>query len=162
MRALATWLVLVGLAGPVWAQDPPVPAPPVDGQAFDAGKLGVDLSRIKKGLRVAETREKMATDGLRLDFSIQVYGQAPRIDVLHGVDLFNGGVPGTAPSHNQMIEFWTPPLYRLPAWPISALGFWAAQQVWKKSQKSQCEEEIRSYRELIMQGVNIAAPRCTK
>jgi len=61
-----------------------------------------------------------------------------------------------------MIEFWTPPLYRLPAWPISALGFWAAQQVWKKSQKSQCEEEIRSYRELIMQGVNIAAPRCTK
>jgi hypothetical protein len=156
------WLALVGLAGPVWAQDPPVPAPPVDGQAIDAGKLGVDLLRIKKGLRVAETREKLATDGLRLDFSIQVYGQAPKIDVLQGVDLFNGGVPGTAPSHNQMIEFWTPAIYRSPTMPISALGFWAAQQIWKKSQKSQCEEEIRSYRELIMQGVNIAAPRCTR
>ena len=162
MRALATWLVLVGLAGPVWAQDPPVPAPPVDGQAIDAAKLGVDLSRIKKGLRVAETREKLAIDGLRLDFSIQVYGQAPKIDVLEGVDLFNGGVPGTAPSHNQMIEFWTPAIYRSPTMPISALGFWAAQQIWKKSQKSQCEEEIRNYRELIMQGVNVAAPRCTQ
>jgi len=162
MRALTTWLVLVGLAGRAWAQAPPVPAPPVDGQAIDAGKLGVDLARIKKGLRVAETREKLASDGLHLDFSIQVYGQAPKIDVLKGVDLFNGGVPGTAPSHNQMIEFWTPAIYRSPTMPVSALGFWAAQQIWKKSQKSQCEEEIRNYRELIMQGVNIAAPRCTQ
>ena len=162
MWALTVWLVLVGLAGPVWAQDPQVQAPPVDGQAIDAGKLGVDLARIKKGLRVAETREKLATDGLHLDFSIQVYGQAPKIDVLKGVDLFNGGVPGTAPSHNQMIEFWTPAIYRSPTMPISALGFWAAQQIWKKSQRSQCEEEIRNYRELIMQGVNISAPRCTQ
>ena len=162
MRGLTVWLVLVGLAGPVWAQDPPVPAPPVDAQAIDAGKLGVDLSRIKKGLRVAETREKLTTDGLRLNFSVQVYGQAPKIDVLKGIDLFNGGVPGTAPSHNQMIEFWTPAIYRSPTMPISALGFWAAQQIWKKSQKSQCEEEIRNYRELIMQGVSVAAPRCTQ
>jgi hypothetical protein len=162
MRALATWLVLVGLAGPVWAQDPQATAPPADAQAIDAGKLGVDLARIKKGLRLAETREKLSTDGLRLDFSIQVYGQSPKIDVLQGVDLFNGGVPGTAPSHNQMIEFWTPAIYRSPTMPISALGFWAAQQIWKKSQRSQCEEEIRNYRELVMQGVNIAAPRCSK
>jgi len=138
------------------------PPAPVDGQAIDAGKLGVDLSRIKKGLRTAETREKMMTDGLRLDFSIQVYGQAPKIDVLQGIDLFNGGVPGTAPSHNQMIEFWTPAIYRSPTMPVSALAFWAANQIWQKSKKSKCEEEIRNYRELIMQGVNIAAPRCTQ
>jgi hypothetical protein len=162
MRALTVWLVLVGLAGPAMAQDPPVPAPPVDGQAFDAGKLGVDLSRIKKGLRVAETREKLATAGLRLDFSIQVYGQAPKIEVLEGIDLFNGGVPGTAPSHNQMIEFWTPAIYRSPTMPVSALAFWAAQQIWQKSKKSQCEEEIATYRSLVMQGVNVAAPRCTQ
>ena len=156
------WLVLVGLAGPAWAQDPPVPPPPADGQAIDATKLGVDLSRIKKGLRVAESREKLTTDGLRLDFSIQVYGQSPKIEVLKGIDLFNGGVPGTAPSHNQMIEFWTPAIYRSPAMPVSALAFWAAQQIWQKSKKSQCEEEIATYRSLIMQGVNIAAPRCTQ
>ena len=155
-------LVLLGLAGPALAQDPPVPAPPVEAQAIDAGKLGVDLARIKKGLRVAESREKLTTDGLRLDFSIQVYGQAPRIDVLQGIDLFNGAVPGTAPSHNQMIEFWTPAIYRSPTMPVSALAVWAAQQIWQKSKRSQCEEEIATYRALVMQGVNIAAPRCTQ
>ena len=154
--------LLVGLAGPAWAQDPPVPPPPADGQAIDATKLGVDLSRIQKGLRVAESREKLTTDGLRLDFSIQVYGQSPKIEVLKGIDLFNGAVPGTAPSHNQMIEFWTPAIYRSPVMPVSALAFWAAQQIWQKSKKSQCEEEIATYRSLIMQGVNVAAPRCTQ
>jgi hypothetical protein len=156
------WLVLVGLAGPAWAQDPPAPPPPAEGQAIDATKLGVDLSRIKKGLRVAETREKLTTDGLRLNYSIQVYGQAPKIDVLKDIDLFNGGVPGTAPSHNQMIEFWTPAIYRSPTMPVSALAFWAAQQIWQKSKKTQCEEEIATYRSLIMQGVNVTAPRCTQ
>jgi hypothetical protein len=156
------WLVLVGLAGPAMAQDPPVPPPPADGQAIDAAKLGVDLSRIQKGLRVAESREKLTTDGLRLNFSIQVYGQSPKIDVLNGIDLFNGAVPGTAPSHNQMIEFWTPAIYRSPTMPVSALAFWAAQQIWQKSKKSKCEEEIATYRSLVMQGVNIAAPRCTQ
>jgi hypothetical protein len=161
MRALTVCLVLVGLAGPAWAQDPPVPPPPVD-QTIDATKLGVDLSRIKRGLRVAETREKLTTDGLRLNYSIQVYGQAPKIDVLNGIDLFNGGVPGSAPSHNQMIEFWTPAIYRSPTMPVSALAFWAAQQIWQKSKKTQCEEEIATYRSLVMQGVNVAAPRCTQ
>ena len=115
-----------------------------------------------EGLRVAESNEKVTADGLRLNFSIQVYGQSPRIEVLKGVDLFNGGVPGTAPSHNQMIEFWTPAIYRTPGLPISALAFWAAQQFWEKSKKSRCEEEIANYRALIMQGVNVAAPRCTQ
>ena len=166
MRALATLVLLVGLVRPAAAQD--VPAPPAEGQTIDASKLGVDLSRIQKGLRIAETRDKLSadglrpTDGLRLDFAIQVYGQAPKIDVLNGVDLFNGGVPGSAPSHNQMIEFWTPAIYRSPTMPVSALAFWAAHEIWKKSSRSKCEEEIRNYRELIMQGVNIAAPRCTQ
>lgn len=151
-------LLLAGLAAPVFGQAPqPAPEP-----AIDATKLGVDLSRIQKGLRVAESKEKMSADGLRLDFSIQVYGQSPRIEVLQGIDLFNGNVPGTAPSHNQMIEFWTPPIFRTPAMPVSALAFWAAKQMWQKSKKTQCEEEIAAYRELIMQGVNVSAPRCTQ
>ena len=159
MRALTACLVLlVGLAMPAFAQDPqPAPDPEID-----ATKLGVDLARIQKGLRVAETKEKLTTEGLRLSFSVQVYGQAPKIDVLQGIDLFNGGVPGSAPSHNQMIEFWTPPIYRTPGLPISALAYWAAQQFWEKSKKSRCEEEIANYRALVMQGVNIAAPRCTQ
>ena len=155
-------LVLVGLAGPADGQTP-APAPPA-GQAIDASKLGVDLARIQKGLRFAESKEKekASPDALRLDFSIQVYGQAPRIEVLNGIDLFNGAVPGTAPSHNQMIEYWTPVIYRSPTMPVSALAYWAAQQFWEKSKKSRCEEEIANYRALVMQGVNISAPRCAQ
>ena len=87
MRGLALVLLLAGLAAPAGAQDPPRPPPPEP--AIDATKLGVDLERIQKGLRFAESKEKQKTsaDGLRLDFSVQVYGQAPRIDVLNGVAL---------------------------------------------------------------------------
>jgi hypothetical protein len=158
MRGHVVLLMLVCLGTPAFAQDPP----PVPDPAIDATKLGVDLSRIQKGLRVAESKEKLTPDGLRLNFSVQVYGQSPRIEVLKGIDLFNGGVPGTAPSHNQMIEFWTPAIYRTPGLPISALAYWAAQHFWEKSKKTRCEEEIATYRALLMQGVSVSAPRCTQ
>ena len=158
MRILVAIVLVASVAAPALAQEPQPPAE----VRIDATKLGVDLSRIQRGLRLAETKEKSAVDGLRLDFSIQVYGQAPRIEVLNGIDLFNGNVPGTAPSHNQMIEFWTPPIYRTPTLPISALAYWAASQIWQKSKKTQCEEEIAAYRALIMQGVNVSAPRCSQ
>src|SRR5687767_6718329 len=134
MRTLALLLLMTGMAMPAIAQEAQPAAEPV----IDATKLGVDLSRIQRGLRLAETKEKSTVDGLRLDFSIQVYGQAPRIEVLKGIDLFNGGVPGTAPSHNQMIEHWTPQIFRTPTMPVSALAFWAAKQIWQKSRKTQC------------------------
>ena len=120
--------------------------------------MGVSLSAIRKGLRTAEDRDKAGRDGMRLQFQVQVYGEAPKIQVLQGVDLFNGAVPGSSPTHSQMIEFWTPAIYRTPGLPVSALAFWAAEQIWKKSKKSQCEEEIANYRALIMQGVNVSAP----
>jgi hypothetical protein len=159
MRSVTLAMLLAALATPAFAQDT---AQPPSEQVIDPTKLGVDLSRISRGLRLAESKEKSTAEGLRLDFSIQVYGHAPRIDVLEGVDLFNGNVPGTAPSHNQMIEFWTPPIYRTPTMPVSALAYWAAKQLWQKSKKTRCEEEIAAYRELIMQGVNVSAPRCTQ
>ena len=158
MRTLALMLLMAGLAAPAMAQDPQPAADP----EIDATKLGVDLARIQKGLRVAETKEQSSSDGLRLSFSVQVYGQAPKIDVLEGIDLFNGAVPGSAPSHNQMIQFWTPEIYRSPTMPVSALAFWAAQHFWEKSKKSRCEEEIANYRSLVMQGLNVSAPRCTQ
>ena len=86
MRALATWLVLVGLAASRLGAGPaPAPAPPVDGQAIDATKLGVDLSRIQKGLRVAEIAgETGRATACASSFQVQVYGQAPKIEVLEG------------------------------------------------------------------------------
>jgi hypothetical protein len=160
MRALAAFLIVVGLAQPAWSQDPappPAPDPPID-----VAKLGVSLSKIQRGLFIAEAREKQSSDGIRLQFNVQVYGTAPKIEVLKGVDLIGGAVPGTSPTHRQMIEFGTPVIYRSPTMPVSALAFWAASQIWQKSKKTACEEEIANYRALVMQGVNVAAPRCTR
>lgn len=167
MRPLAVFLLITSVAGRAWAQEPPKPAepekPPAEAPAtIDATKLGVSLSRIQKGLRLQPESTTTIPGALRLQFQVQVYGQAPRIDVLKGVDLFNGQVPGSAPSHNQMIEFWTPAIYRQPGLPISTLAYWAAEQLWKKSKKTACEEEIANYRAMIMQGVNMSAPRCTQ
>jgi len=164
MRSFVLLGLILGLAGPAWAQEPPTPAPAETkaDQAIDSTKLGVSLSRIQRGLFIAAERDKSNPDGLRLEFNVQVYGMAPKIEVLKGIDLFNGAVPGTAPSHGQMLEFITPAIYRTPGLPISALAYWAANQIWQKSKKTRCEEEIANYRALVMQGVNVAAPRCSQ
>jgi hypothetical protein len=160
MRSLAWVALVVVMASPAWAQDAqPAPAAAHD---IDVTKLGVSLSRIQRGLFIAEAREKQGGDAMHLEFNVQVYGKSPKIEVLKGLDLFNGAVPGTAPTHGQMIEYWTPQIYRTPGLPISALAFWAAEKVWQKSKKSQCEEEIAAYREAVMQGVSVSAPRCTQ
>jgi hypothetical protein len=161
MRAVVTCIFVLGLARLACAQD--VPPPSQDAPAaIDVNKLGVSLSRIQRGLFIAEARDKQVADGMRLEFNVQVYGMAPRIEVLKGLDLFNGSVPGSAPTHRQMIDFVTPQIYRTPGLPISALAFWAAQHFWEKSKKTRCEEEIANYRALVMQGVSVSAPRCSQ
>ncbi len=138
-------------------------APPAQGaDDIDATKMGVSLSRIQKGLRMTESTPERSTSPLRLSFQIQVYGQAPKIDLLKDVDLLSGAVPGTPPTHREVIEFLTPQIYRTPALPISALMGWAAQQLWNHTRKTDCEAALANYRALLMQGVNIAAPRCTQ
>ena len=160
MRVLASLVVVGCLVLPVYAQETQSPAPA--DTPIDATKLGVSLSRIQRGLFIAESRDKQDGDAVRLQFNVQVYGKAPKIEVLQGVDLVNGAVPGSAPSHRQMIEYVTPQIYRSPTMPVSALAFWAAQHFWEKGKKSRCEEEIANYRALVMQGVNMAAPRCSQ
>jgi len=163
MRALALLLLVLSVSAPAWAQDSePKPAPADQPATIDATKLGVSLARIQKGLRVSETQQKQTTTPLRLEFAVQVYGFAPRIDLLKDVDILHGDAPNSAPTHRQIIEFLTPPIYRQPAAPISALAWWAGMKMWQKSKKSQCEQEIADYRAMLMQGMNVAAPRCTQ
>jgi len=160
MRVLAVLALLLGLAGPALAQDA---APPtVNPETIDATKLGVSLSRIQKALRTAEPTEKSLGAGLRLDISIQVFGTSPRVEIFKDVDLFGGPVPGSAPTHQEYLQFITPQIYRTPALPISALAGAAAKWFFQQSKKSQCEQEIANYRALVMQGVNVSAPRCTR
>ena len=163
MQALALLLLVLSVSAPAWAQDSEAKPAPADQQTtIDATKLGVSLARIQKGLRVSESKEKQSTTPLRLEFAVQVYGFAPRIDLLKDVDILHGDAPNSAPTHRQIIDFLTPQLYRQPAAPISALAWWAGMKMWQKSKKSQCEQEIADYRAMLMQGMNVAAPRCTQ
>lgn len=165
MRGLLVFTLIAALAAPARAQQQEQePAKPVaETPAIDATKLGVSLSRIQKALRTAEAREKSNQDGLRLEFNVQVFGTAPRIDVIpEDTELVFGEVPGTAPTHRQFIEHVTPQIYRTPTMPVSAFAALAAQWLANKSKKSRCEEEIENYRALVMQGVNVSAPRCTQ
>lgn len=127
----------------------------------DAAKLGVSLDRIRRELREAETEEQRGDGPLRLRFTVEVYGTAPKIDLLQDFPL-TGPVPYGGPTHREVIDFLTPQAYRSPAIPFSALGVWAAKAMWNKSRKERCEAELEEYKKLVMQGVNVAAPTCTQ
>jgi hypothetical protein len=139
--------------------DPPAaePAPEVD-----ATKLGVSLDRIQKGLRMSPSTESQSGDAIRLNFQVQVFGTVPRLEFFKDFDPVNGPDRYGAPSHGQMVQYWTPQEFSSPVMPISAIAFAAAKAIWGVSKKARCEEEIRQYRELVMQGVDVAAPRCTQ
>jgi hypothetical protein len=136
-------------------RQPAASQPPVD-----VSPLGVSLDRIRREL--APARETQTHDGpMKLSFTVQVIGQAPKIDLLQGFSL-NGPLPYGAPTHREVLDVVTPQAYRAPVVPLSAIAFQAAQKLWQKSKKERCEEELASYRALVMQGVAVAAPRCTQ
>jgi len=162
MRGLAPIVLVLAFAAPARAQAPASAPDPPPVPAIDATKLGVDLWRIQKGLRIAEAKEQETRDGLRVEFNVQVYGVAPPIQIWSEADLYNGHVPGTAPTHRQVIEFLTPPIYRQPGVDFFGMGIMAAMKLWEMGKKAKCEDELRAYRELLMQGVNVAAPRCAQ
>ena len=131
-----------------------------DAQAVDPSKMGVDLSRIKRELNQAAT-EAASDDPLRLNFTVEVVGTAPRIDFLEGFDV-NGPIPYGPPSHREVLDVLTPQEFRSPVVPFYSLAALAAQKLWQYNKKRQCEAEIEEYRRLVMQGVAIAAPRCNR
>lgn len=155
-RAVALALVVaLGLPTVGWAQAAQTPA-------IDASKMGVSLDRIRRQL-VTESREMISADGLKLDVRVDVFGQAPSLDFIpEGFNLTFGPVPNSAPTHREHIEFVTPQQFRSPAFPVYGLAVWAAQKLADRSKKSRCEQEVAEYRALVMQGISIAAPRCTQ
>lgn len=130
-------------------------------RTVDAAKLGVSLDRIRRELRQAEAAENAGDGPLKLAFTVEVYGTAPKIDLLRDFPL-TGPVPYGGPTHREVLEFLTPQEFRAPVIPFSAIAYWAAQQLWNKSKKDRCEAELAEYKRLVMQGVAVAAPRCTQ
>jgi hypothetical protein len=157
MRRLAALLVVValGFPGAAAAQQPEQAAP------VDASKMGVSLDRIRRELRQAEAREQ-EPGTINLRFHVEVFGQAPRLDLFKDFPLDVGPVPYGGPTHRDVVEYLTPQQFRSPAIGISNLAVWAAQKLHERSKKGRCEREIAEYRALIMQGVAVAAPTCAQ
>lgn len=139
--------------------DPPPPRA-VQASGVDSSRLGVSLDRIKRELAQAQT-EQLPDGAMKLSFSVQVVGQAPKIDLLQGFSL-NGPLMYGGPTHREFLDVVTPQAFRAPVMPISAIASWAAQRLWQKTKKERCEEELRSYKALVMSGVAVSAPRCTQ
>lgn len=130
------------------------------GESVDATKMGVDLSRIKRELAQAQASDD-PDDPMRLHFNVQVVGIAPRIDFLEGFDV-EGPMPYGPPTHEEVLNVLTPQEFRSPVVPFYSLAMLAAQKLFSYSKKKQCEAEIEEYRRLVMQGVAVAAPRCSR
>jgi hypothetical protein len=93
----------------------------------DVAKLPVNVDRIQRQLQQSAVREER--NGLNLRYVVDVYGQAPRIELFTKQDrLADGPVPYGAPTHRQMIEAVTPQEYRAPAADFGALFRWLADK----------------------------------
>jgi hypothetical protein len=152
MQRIVTVLLvaLVAFPGAAFAQQP---------QPVDVSKMGIDLSRIKRELAQAE--ESPSDDPLRLRFTVEVVGTAPKIDLLEGFSV-NGPLPYGPPTHQEFLDVVTPREYRSPTVDFLGIAVAAAQGLWKYNRKRQCQAELEEYRRLVMQGVSMAAPRCTQ
>ena len=146
MRAAALALLLAAAVVPAHAQAP-VPAEDASAPAVstassspaqvDASRLGISMSRIQRGLRLSEAREESTSTPLRLEYKVQVYGVAPRIDIINDFDISpDAPIPYGAPTHAEFLQHWTPQAYRAPMVPFSSIAWWAIGELTKRSQKS--------------------------
>lgn len=126
-RATMTALAVL-LPGPTEAAAArPVPAPAVQESAspapLPAVELPINLERVKRRLEVLPGSEE-ARSRLKLEFYVNVYARAPRIDPLEGFDIHTGLVPHGAPSHADMMRQWTPQGFDVPAADIGSVIGW--------------------------------------
>jgi len=102
--------------------------------SVDVSKLPLNLQRIQRQLQQATVREER--DGLNLRYMVDVYGQAPRIELFSKQEnLQSGPVPYGAPTHRQMIEAMTPQEYRAPVMDFGALMRWLGDKASDRSRK---------------------------
>ena len=115
-RIVLTALLSSALALPAAAQN-----------TVDVAKLPVNLARIQQQLQQTTVREQR--DGLNLRYVVEVFGQAPRIELFAPApNLMTGPTPYGAPTHQQMIEAVTPQEFRAPAADFGALFRWFADK----------------------------------
>ncbi len=95
----------------------------VDGTWVRAVRVPVNLERVKRKLAaLPASDDKRAL--VELSYYLEVYGRAPRLNLLEGFDSHNGPVPFGGPSHADMRALWTPEAFSTPAVDLSSLFGW--------------------------------------
>ena len=134
-RAAVLFAFVLACGQPASAQQaaPQPPAAPAStGQAqqraVEASRLPVNLRRIQREL-AQSTREREERNGVNLRYIIDVFGQAPPIELFTPEDnLLNGPVPYGAPTHREMLYMITPQEFRSPAMDFSNLLRWLSDR----------------------------------
>jgi hypothetical protein len=130
LAALPFCAAVLAAAGTAEAQSAPSrtePAPPQAEPKVDVDRLPLNLGRITRELR--QSSERRETDGLNLRFQIDVFGQAPDIQLFTREDnLTTGPVPYGAPTHQQMLQMMTPKEFSAPVADFSALFRWLTEK----------------------------------
>ena len=96
----------------------------------DVTRLPIDVQRIQR--KLSRTSERVESDGFNLRYMIDVFGQAPAINLFTKEDnLATGQAPYGAPTHRDMLYMITPQEFRAPAMDFSALARWLANRAKK-------------------------------
>ena len=90
---------------------------------LQAVELPVNLERLKRKLAALPASEE-GRSLLKLNFYVEVYGRAPRIDPLEGFDIHTGPVPYGPPTHADMLRLWTPEEFSAPAADLGSVLGW--------------------------------------
>jgi len=100
--------------------------------SVDVSRLPLNLDRIKRQVRQSTVRDE--SDGLRLRYVVDVFGQSPRIELFGGLENgLTGPAPYGAPTHQDMLQIMTPQEFSAPAANFGNLFRWLADKAKSKS-----------------------------
>ena len=132
-----TALLLFSLTQATWASaqsgsddQPTAKADVAPESTVDVSKLPLNLDRIRRGLRQSTVRDE--SEGLHLRYVVDVFGQAPRIELFGNRDFsLTGPAPYGGPTHNDILQVITPQEFSAPAANFGNLFRWLADKAKK-------------------------------
>ena len=92
-----------------------------------AVRLSVNLERVKQKIAALPASDDQRSL-LALNYYLEVYGRAPRINLLKGFDTQIGPSPFGAPSHDDMRAIWTPEEFSSPVANLGSLFNWLSKR----------------------------------
>lgn len=161
MRPLAVATALLLAALPAAAQTPPAATPQAT-PTIDGTALGVSLPRIQRRLAADSRARSTGASPLKLEYFVDVYGTAPALRFFAGESLIYGAVPGSAPTHRDMLWHVTPQAFRSPRVDFLGLAAGAAMYGARRMQDWNYERELAAYKKLVEAGKNVPAPQPPK